>query len=94
MMTALTSKHIENDEGTRKRWVIQCKRDQTFSASHATKAIDEGLKGGGTLDVFLLVVGCDVSQANAHSCIRSRHRVWHRGYSDLGCFVYRIDSLQ
>jgi hypothetical protein len=91
---------IENDEGTRKRWVIQCKRYQTFSASHATTAIDEGRKDGKNIDVFLLVVGCDVSKAthtdaSAHgaACGIAEVRIWDASYLESTLYNDRQDLL-
>jgi hypothetical protein len=91
---------VESDDGKRRRWVIQCKRYQSFAKSHAVAAIDEAVKYGKHIDVLLLVVGCDVSRvtreaADAHASQKgiSDLRVWDASYIESTLYNDRPDLL-
>lgn len=56
---------IENlEDGSQRRWIVQCKRYSKASKSHLTKAVDKALTDSSQApEVFLIVISCDVSRA-------------------------------
>jgi len=56
-------KGIESIEGGLTReWIIQCKRVDRASSALAKKAVNEAMKDRDCLDVFLLILACDLSK--------------------------------
>lgn len=55
---------IENlEDGTQRKWLIQCKRFTKISEADLQNAVDEALKNEPDVpDVFLMIVSCDISR--------------------------------
>lgn len=59
----------QNPDGPQREWIIQCKRLERASSVHVRKAVDEAMQNRLSLDVFLLVLACDLS-ADARTSYR------------------------